>query len=124
MIVGAVQDPQFGPLIACGTGGTMVDVLADTVFRLHPLSDSDAREMIDELRGARLLRGYRGAPPADEAALRDLLLRVSALVGAAPEIQELDFNPVMVLTEGAIVADVRLRVEAATHVRRGRRVEY
>jgi acetyl coenzyme A synthetase (ADP forming)-like protein len=124
MIVGAVQDPQFGPLIACGAGGTMVDLLADTVFRLHPLSHSDAREMIDELRGARLLRGYRGAPPADEAALRDLLLRVSALVGAAPEIQELDFNPVIVLTEGAMVADVRLRVEAATHLRRGRRVEY
>ena len=124
MIVGAVQDPQFGPLIACGTGGTMVDLLADTVFRLHPLSHSEAREMIDGIRGARLLRGYRGAAPADEAALLSILLRVSALVGAAPEIQELDFNPVMVLTEGAVVADVRLRIDAATHVRRGRRVEY
>ena len=74
---------MFGPLIACGTGGVLVDVLADTAFRLHPLTASDAREMIDELRGARLLRGYRGAPPADEAALRDVLLRVSALVAAA-----------------------------------------
>jgi len=67
MIVGALQDPTFGPLVACGTGGVLVDVLADTAFRLHPLSATDAREMIDELRGARLLRGYRGSPPADEA---------------------------------------------------------
>ena len=97
MIVGAVQDPLFGPLIACGTGGVLVDVLADTSFRLHPLSASDAGEMIQELRGSKLLRGYRGAPPADEEALRQVLLRISALVSAAPEIQELDLNPVVVL---------------------------
>ena len=71
MIVGAVHDPQFGPVIACGTGGVLVEILADTSFRLHPLSASDAREMIGDLRGARLLKGYRGAPAADEAALRD-----------------------------------------------------
>ena len=80
MIVGALQDPLFGPLIACGTGGVLVDILADTAFRLHPLTASDAVDMIDELRGARLLRGYRGSPPADEKALRDVLLRVSELV--------------------------------------------
>ena len=123
MIVGAVQDPLFGPLIACGTGGVLVDVLADTAFRLHPLSASDARDMLGELRGARLLRGYRGAPPADEAALRDVLLRISALVTAAPEIQELDLNPVVVLSSGACVADVRLRIEAMAAQRRGRRIE-
>ena len=67
--------------------------------------------MISELKGARLLRGYRGAPPADEAALRDVLLRISALVEAAPDIQELDLNPVIVLPSGACVADVRMRVE-------------
>lgn len=124
MIVGAIQDPLFGPLIACGTGGVLVDVLADTAFRLHPVNASDAHEMIDELRGARLLRGYRGAPPADEAALRDLLLRVSALVGVAPELQELDLNPVVVLPSGACVADARLRFERRPELRRGRRVEY
>ncbi len=124
MIVGAIQDPLFGPLIACGTGGVLVDVLADTAFRLHPLSASDARDMIDELRGSRLLRGYRGAPPADEAALRDVLLRVSDLVSAAPEIQELDLNPVIVLASGAFVADVRLRIGAETPARPGRRVDY
>ena len=124
MIVGAVHDPLFGPVLACGTGGVMVDVLADTAFRLHPLTESDAREMIDELRGARLLRGYRGAPPADEAALRDVMLRVSAIVGLAPEIQELDLNPVIVLPTGACVADVRIRLGGATPSRRGRRIEY
>ena len=90
----------------------LVDVLADTAFRLHPLTASDTRDMLGELRGARLLRGYRGAPPADEAALRDVLLRISELVTAAPEIQELDLNPVVVLSSGACVADVRVRVEA------------
>jgi acyl-CoA synthetase (NDP forming) len=124
MIVGAVQDPSFGPLIACGSGGVLVDVLSDTAFRLHPLRGADARDMIDELRGSKLLRGYRGAPPADEAALRNVLLRVSELVGMAPEIQELDLNPVMVLTSGACVADARLRIAAAAPVRRARRVEY
>lgn len=124
MIVGALQDPLFGPLIVCGTGGVMVDVLADTAFRLHPLTASDAAEMIDELRGARLLRGYRGAPPADEGALRDVLLRVSALVGIAPEIQELDLNPVIVLPTGACVADARVRLGSVPAGNRGRRIEY
>ena len=102
----------------------MVDVLADTAFRLHPLTASDAADMVDELRGARLLRGYRGASAADEPALRDVLIRVSELVRVAPEIQELDLNPVIVLSNGARVADVRMRVDAATPSRRGRRVEY
>jgi acyl-CoA synthetase (NDP forming) len=124
MIVGAFHDPTFGPLIACGTGGILVDVLADTAFRLHPLTASDAAAMVDELRGARLLRGYRGLPAADEPALRDVLLRVSALLTSAPEIAELDLNPVIVLSAGARVADVRLRIEADRRPRTGRRVEY
>jgi acetyl coenzyme A synthetase (ADP forming)-like protein len=124
MIVGALHDATFGPVIACGTGGILVDVLADTAFRLHPLNVSDTAEMIDELRGARLLRGYRGSPPADEQALRDVLLRVSELVRVAPEIQELDLNPVIVLSAGARVVDVRLRVDRVTPATRGRRVEY
>jgi acyl-CoA synthetase (NDP forming) len=124
MIVGAFQDPVFGPLVACGTGGVLVDVLADTAFRLHPLSASDASDMVGELRGARLLRGYRGAPSADEAAIRDVLLRVSELARVAPEIQELDLNPVVALTAGARVADVRVRIDAPVSAARGRRVEY
>jgi acetyl coenzyme A synthetase (ADP forming)-like protein len=124
MIVGALQDPLFGPLLACGTGGVLVDVLADTAFRLHPFTESDAIEMIDELRGARLLRGHRGAPPADERALRDVLLRVSELVSTAPEIQELDLNPVVVLAAGACVADARVRLDVPRPPTRGRRVAY
>jgi acetyl coenzyme A synthetase (ADP forming)-like protein len=124
MIVGALQDPLFGPVIACGTGGVLVDLLADTVFRLLPVTGADAAEMIGELRGARLLRGYRGAEPADERALCDIVLRVSELVRVAPEIQELDLNPVIVLGSGARVADARVRLEPATRARRGRRVEY
>jgi acyl-CoA synthetase (NDP forming) len=124
MIVGAVQDPVFGPLIACGTGGVLVDLLADTAFRLHPLSHGDAVDLVNELRGARLLRGYRGAPPVDEPALRDVLLRISELVTIAPEIQELDLNPVVVLPSGACVADARVRAEPVTPQRPGRRLDY
>lgn len=124
MIVGSVQDPSFGPLIAVGTGGVLVDLLADTAFRLHPLNASDADDMLEELRGEKLLRGYRGSPPADRAALRDILLRISELVGTAPEIQELDLNPVMVFPTGASVADVRVRIGRSATRRRGRRVEY
>jgi acetate---CoA ligase (ADP-forming) len=124
MIAGTVQDPNFGPLIACGTGGVLVDILADTAFRLHPLSTSDAIEMVAELRGARLLRGYRGSQPADEGAFREVLLRLSRLVSVAPEIHELDLNPVIVLPHGARVADARVRIESPTSMRRGRRIEY
>jgi acyl-CoA synthetase (NDP forming) len=124
MIVGALQDPLFGPVIACGTGGVLVDLLADTAFRLHPLSERDTTEMLDQLKGARLLRGYRGAPPANEAALCDTLLRVSALVTIAPEVHELDLNPVIVTGSRACVADVRARIADRPAARSGRRVEY
>jgi len=124
MLVGAVHDPTFGPLIVCGSGGVLVDLLADAAFRLHPVTAEDAAEMIREVRGSRLLRGYRGAPPADETALRDVVLRVSALLSLCPEIQELDLNPVKVLTAGACVIDARVRIERHTPTRQGRRVEY
>ena len=124
MIVGALHDPLFGPVIACGTGGVLVDLLADTAFRLHPLTGSDTAAMFDDLKGARLLRGYRGAPPADQAALEDVLLRVSELVTTAPEIHELDLNPVIVGTSGACVADARVRIEHRQPRRENRRVTY
>jgi acyl-CoA synthetase (NDP forming) len=108
----------------CGSGGVLVDLVADTAFRLHPLTDRDAAEMLDELKGARLLRGYRGAPPADEPALRDLILRLSSMLTSCPEIQELDLNPVKVLQSGVRVVDARIRVERRPPVARTRRVEY
>jgi acyl-CoA synthetase (NDP forming) len=124
MLVGALHDPTFGPLVVCGSGGVLVDLLADSAFRIHPLTTDDAADMIRELRGSRLLRGYRGAPPADEAALRDVVLRVSALLSICPEIQELDLNPVKVLPAGACAVDARVRVEGHRPQRHGRRVEY
>ncbi len=89
----------------------MVEVLHDTTCRLHPLTDKDARDMIDGLRGAVLLRGFRGAPARNEPALRDILLRVSALVEACPEVVELDLNPVIVTVSGALAVDARVRIE-------------
>src|SRR6188474_1724608 len=102
-----VADPLFGPLIAFGLGGIHVEILVDVRFRVTPLSDQDAREMVREIRGYRLLEGYRGHPPADIAAIEEVLLRVSRLVEDIPEIQELDLNPIFGLppTQGCVVAD-------------------
>jgi acyl-CoA synthetase (NDP forming) len=103
----------FGPVVACGAGGTAVELLKDVAVRLAPLTDRDAAEMVRSLATFPLLDGYRGAPKADVAALEDLLLRVSALVEAHPEIAELDCNPVKVLLDRVVVVDARIRVEAA-----------
>jgi acyl-CoA synthetase (NDP forming) len=111
-------------VLACATGGTLAELLKDTQFRLHPLTHADARAMIDGLRGVRLLRGYRGATPADEDALKDALLRLSSLVGICPEIQELDINPLVVLEHGVRALDVRVRVEPPRPRPVSRRVSY
>jgi acetate---CoA ligase (ADP-forming) len=112
MLVGVVHDPAFGPVVACGAGGTAVELLKDVAVRITPLSDLDAFEMIRSLATFPLLDGYRAAPRADVGAVEDLLLRVSALAEGHPEIAELDCNPVMALTEGAAIVDARVRVEA------------
>ena len=112
MLIGATRDSLLGPVIALGAGGTLVELLGDVAFRLAPLVDSDPAAMIGELRCARLLRGYRGSAPVDETALRDTLLRVSALLELCPEICELDINPLIVQKEGAVPVDVRIRVQA------------
>jgi len=124
MLAGAVEDPTFGPVIACATGGTRAELFADSQFRLHPLTERDAAAMIDGLRGAALLRGFRGAPPADEAALRESLLRLSALMGLCPEIQELDINPLVVLSSGTRAVDTRIRVDRPHPPAPSRRVSY
>jgi acyl-CoA synthetase (NDP forming) len=124
VIVGATLDPTFGPLVLYGSGGTLVELLGDTTFRLPPVTDADAEAMLEEVRGTQRLRGWRGAPPADEAALRDLLTRVSALVEAVPEIRELDFNPVAVLPRGVAILDARVRVERRTPAAPTRRIAY
>jgi acetate---CoA ligase (ADP-forming) len=114
LLVGVVHDASFGPVIACGAGGTAVELLKDVAVRITPLTDLDAAEMVRSLATFPLLDGYRGAPKADVAALEDLLLRISALVEAHPEIAELDCNPVKVLADGAVVVDARVRVEAVS----------
>lgn len=111
VIVGALQDPSFGPLVVFGLGGVAVEVLGDHVTRLAPLTDLDAEEMVDGLRGSALLRGYRGRPGVDVKALVQVLHRVSRLAEDLPEVVELDCNPVICGPDGAVVVDARLRVE-------------
>jgi acyl-CoA synthetase (NDP forming) len=113
MLVGVVHDPLFGPVVACGAGGTAVELLKDVSVRITPITDRDASEMIRGLRTFPLLDGYRGAPKADVAALEELVLRVGAMVEAHPEIAEMDLNPVMVLPDGVAIVDARVRVETA-----------
>ena len=109
-LVGVVADPTFGPLVVCGLGGVQAELMRDVAFRLTPVSDVDAGEMLDGLRLNALLKGYRGAPPADRGALLDLLQRVSALTEVLPELQEMDLNPVRVSGAGAVALDGRLRL--------------
>jgi acetyl coenzyme A synthetase (ADP forming)-like protein len=112
-IVGALQDPAFGPLVVFGLGGLAVEALADHVTRLAPLSEDEARDMLSGLRGSALLRGYRGQEAVDLDALAGILHRVSRLAEDLPEVVELDCNPVMATPLGAVVVDARLRVAPA-----------
>jgi acyl-CoA synthetase (NDP forming) len=110
-IVGALQDPAFGPLVVFGLGGVSVEILKDHVTRLAPLTDLDAREMVTGLKGSRLLTGYRGKPAVDVDGLVEVLHRVGRLVEDMPEIAELDCNPVIATPEGVLVVDARIRVD-------------
>ena len=111
MIVGAVHDPQFGPVVACGPGGTLVELLGDVSVRIAPLAAEDARGMLADLKTYPVLTGYRGAPPKDVEALVEVILRVGVLVNDLPQIVELDLNPVLVHEKGLTVVDARARVE-------------
>lgn len=110
VIIGVQRDPTFGPLVMFGLGGILVEVLADVSFRLAPLTRHDAEEMIAEVRGARLLDGVRGQPPADRAALVEALVRVSQMAVDHPKISELDINPLLVMPAGQGVVAVDARV--------------
>ena len=115
-MVGITADPLFGPLVAFGLGGIHVEVLGDVRFRLAPLTDRDADELLHEIRGLPLLLGYRGQPPADLDSLREVLLRVSRLAADVPEIAELDLNPVIALAagQGCRLVDARVKVRMVT----------
>lgn len=114
VLIGITEDPNFGPLLVYGLGGIYVELLKDVAFRLNPLTDVDAREMVREIKGAKLLDGYRGLPLGDVEAVVETILRISAMATAIPEIVEMDLNPVMVLEpgDGVRVVDARIRVKA------------
>lgn len=114
-MIGIAADRLFGPLIGFGLGGIYVELMGDMRFRIAPLTDRDADELLHEIRGFPLLQGYRGQPAADVDALRDVLLRISRLADEVPEIIELDLNPVIALPDGhgCRIVDARIKVSAA-----------
>ncbi|MFN0087800.1 MAG: GNAT family N-acetyltransferase [Blastocatellia bacterium] len=112
VFAGVANDPVFGPLVAFGPGGVFVELFNDVAFRILPLTDRDAADMISETRAAKLLRGFRGAPPCDIPAVERLLLSLGALAEAVPRIAEIDLNPVIVHPdgEGVSMIDARIRL--------------
>lgn len=112
VLIGMTEDPNFGPLLVFGLGGVFVELIGDVAFRIHPLTDLDAEEMVSEVKSAKLLEGYRGGAAGDVPAVREALLRVSALVADLPEIVEMDMNPVKVAEpgQGLSVVDARIKV--------------
>lgn len=113
VLIGMAHDPNFGPMVVFGLGGIYVELLKDVAFRLQPITDADAHEMVRDTQSYRLLEGYRNSPKGDVDALEEALQRVSALIVAVPELMEMDMNPVKVLApgEGVVVVDARMRVE-------------
>ncbi len=117
VLIGMTQDPNFGPLIVFGLGGVFVELIGDVAFRIQPLTDLDAREMISDVKSSKLLDGYRGGAAGDVDAVVDALLRVSAMVEDHPEILEMDLNPVKVAEPGSgvTVVEARIRVQPRRH---------
>ena len=113
LLVGVVDDPTFGPVLACGAGGTQAELLKDVAVRICPIASDEAQRMLRSLATFPLLTGFRGSPEVDLEAVHDLLLRVSAMVEAHHEIAELDLNPVLAGPEGALAVDFRVRVKSA-----------
>ena len=113
VIIGMTKDAQFGPVIMFGLGGILVEVLKDVSFRIVPMTKRDASEMIGEIKGYPILKGYRGQDPADIPFLEDLIVKVSQFVDKNPEIKELDLNPVFAYKDGALAVDARIIIEPA-----------
>ncbi len=110
LLAGIVQDPVFGPLVAFGPGGVFAELIGDAAFRIAPLTDVDADELVHKGKAGSLVAGFRGAPAADAAALVDLLHRLSRLAEDVPEVAELDLNPVIALPNGCVAVDARVRL--------------
>lgn len=114
VIVGTSKDPQFGPVIMFGLGGIFVEALKDVSFRIIPLTRKDAREMIEEIKGYPVLKGYRGKAPADLSALTEIILKISRVMEQNPEIRELELNPILAYQKGARAVDARIILEEKT----------
>lgn len=110
VIVGAVTDPTFGKVVMFGLGGIFVEIMKDVVFRVHPLSDVDAQDMIRAVKGFPMLDGARGRPKADLAALEAIILRIDCLMATCPDIGELDINPLFAAPAGAATAAADARI--------------
>jgi len=108
VIIGIMKDPHFGPVIMFGLGGIFVEVLKDISFRILPIEERDAEEMITEIKGYQILKGIRGETPKDVKSVRDVLMKISQLALENPEIKEIDLNPVFVFEKGLQVIDARM----------------
>jgi acyl-CoA synthetase (NDP forming) len=117
LLIGVADDATFGPVLACGAGGTRAELLKDVSIRVPPITRADARQMVRSLATFPLLTGFRGAAHADIDAIEDQLLRVSAMVEAHNEIAEMDLNPVVARPEGALAVDYRIRLRARPPLR-------
>jgi acetyl coenzyme A synthetase (ADP forming)-like protein len=118
LLAGVVQDPVFGPLVAFGPGGVHAELIGEAGFRIAPLTDVDAEELVTSGKAGRLVAGYRGAPPANVSALTDLVHRLARLGEEVPAVAELDLNPVLARPDGCVAVDARVRVaRPATVVR-------
>ncbi len=111
VVMGMTKDPQFGPMLMFGLGGTFVEVLKDVSFRILPLSGEDAGDMIRGIKARRLLEGYRGQPAVDIKYLEELLMKLSGFIMENPEIKEMDINPLIAYKKGAVAVDARIILE-------------
>ena len=111
-VAGLFHDAQFGPVVMFGLGGVLVEVLKDVSFRIVPLDKGDAADMMSEIQGKKLLRGFRGQDPADVPYLQDMLVKLSDFVNVTPGIEEIDMNPVFAYKDGAVVVDARIILSA------------
>lgn len=114
VIIGMSKDATFGPVLMFGLGGVLVEVLKDVAFRIVPLSQWDAEDMMRDIQGFPLLQGHRGAPAVDLNALQRILLTLSDFVANTPAVKEIDLNPVYAYHDGALAVDARLILEAAS----------
>jgi acetate---CoA ligase (ADP-forming) len=112
VLVGAVRDPDSGPVMAIGLGGRQAGLARTVAFRVLPVTGEEADELIDASESvATQLHGFRGSPPVDREALRELILRFAQLLRELPEVAEADLNPVRCMPKGCVVLDMRVRVE-------------